>query len=121
MFLFHIHARLRSTDPAMGARAEKPDELIQTINSEIDTYETKHEEFFAKNYGIIQEAEAILSGEGPVQTQLVASEKSAFRHSLSRQPKLPTALSSEPRYSTAETQPEGRKKISARILEAPNP
>ena len=43
-----------------GTKAEKPEELIKSINAEFDTYEEKHKEFFAKNDGIIQEAEAVL-------------------------------------------------------------
>ena len=63
----------------MGAnlKGKKPDEIIMTINSEIESYEAKYDEFFAKNDGIIQEAEAILSGEGPAQTQVAAPEKSS--------------------------------------------
>ena len=67
----------------MGAnlKGEKPDDIIKTINSETESYEAKYEEFFAKNDDIIQQAEAIVSGQGQVttQVQVAATEKSSWR------------------------------------------
>ena len=67
----------------MGAnlKGEKPDEIIKTINLEIESYKAKYDEFFAKNDEIIQEAEAIVSGQDQVtaQVQVAAPEKSSWR------------------------------------------
>ena len=67
----------------MGAnlKGEKPDDIIKTINSETESYEAKYDEFFAKNDDLIQQAEAIMSSQGQVttQVQVAAAEKSSWR------------------------------------------
>ena len=39
-----------------GSKVDNPEELVKTINSEIDTYEEKMKEFMTRNDGIILEA-----------------------------------------------------------------
>ena len=74
-----------------GTKADYPEERIKSINSEIDTYEEKLKEFMTKNDGIIQEAEAALSNEGPGQSQQVTSERSCWR-AFKPQPSLKPAF-----------------------------
>ena len=73
----------------MGAnlKGEKPDEIIKTINLEIESYEAKYDEFFAKNDEIIQEAEAIVSGQDQVTAQVrwLPQRRAAGEHSSLRQ------------------------------------
>ena len=67
----------------MGAnlKGEKPDDIIKTINLETDSYEAKYDDFFAKYDDRIEQAEAIMSGQGQAtaQVQGAAAEKSSWR------------------------------------------
>ena len=62
-----------------GSKVDKPEELVKTINSEIDAYEEKMKEFMTRNDGIILEAEAALSNVRESQSQQVTSDRSGWR------------------------------------------
>ena len=65
---------LISDQDDQGTKADKPEELIKSINSEIDAYEEKMKEFMTRNDGVILDAEAALSNVGESQSQQVTSD-----------------------------------------------
>ena len=62
-----------------GSKAEKAEDLVKAINSEIDVYEEKMEEFMTKNDGIILEAEGALSNVGDTQSQQATTDRSGWQ------------------------------------------
>ena len=64
-----------------GEKGEKPDDIKKTITSETETYEAKYKEFESKYDDLIQQAEAILSGQDQTieQVQVTNSGKTGWR------------------------------------------